>query len=516
MSTPIAGVLVVGAGPAGLTLACDLARRGVNCRLVERGGGSFMGSRGAAVQPRTQEVFEDLGVLDDIYGTGGRFPVAMRWDGKNQLGAIDLVERNAPTPGRPYSETWMIPQWRTIEILRARYEGLGGHVESGELTSLVQGSDDVTATVWRSDGTRELIEARYLVAADGARSVVRESLDVAFDRVGLDAPPMLLGDVVIDNLDYGYWHIWPTASGGLVTLCPMKGGDTFAFIVQFADSDTAPDVDHDGTPEGLERLLSSRTGYDFKVGKVPFVSILHPRTAILDRFRIGRVFFAGDAAHVHSPSGGQGLNTSVQDSYNLGWKLEAVLHHGAPPALLETYHTERHQVAAEVLRRSSGLLRRDRKDTKVGFSKRESDTHQLDLEYRDSPLTVERRPSLRDDVLRAGDLAPDAPCTDASGARVRLFDLFRGPRFTLLAFGDSPTPELSDDLVDTYRICSSQAAFFPAALIDTERHARNAYADQGLFLVRPDGYCAVATLSPDDVRAYLSWQHLGAPASSNF
>src|SRR5882757_1877567 len=88
MSRSIADVLVVGAGPAGLTLACDLARRGVNCRLVERGGGGFMGSRGAAVQPRTQEVFEDLGVLDDIYGTGGRFPVAMRWNGKNQLGAV--------------------------------------------------------------------------------------------------------------------------------------------------------------------------------------------------------------------------------------------------------------------------------------------------------------------------------------------------------------------------------------------------------------------------------------------
>jgi hypothetical protein len=114
-----------------------------------------------------------------------------------------------------------------------------------------------------------------------------------------------------------------------------------------------------------------------------------------------------------------------------------------------------------------------------------------------------------DGALRAGDRAPDAPCTDASGAALRLFDLFRGTHFTLLAFGDTPTPQLPGDWVRAYRIRSSHSMPAPAAITDTSGHARKAYADHGLFLVRPDGYCAIATHDPDDVRAYLTWQRLG-------
>ena len=510
MSASVTDVLIVGAGPTGLTLACDLARRGVNCRLVERGEGNYPGSRGAGIQPRTREIFEDLGVLDAVHAAGGPFPLIMRWEGENQLGTVDVTERNAPTPDRPYGEIWMLTQWRTVEILRARFEELGGRVQSGsELKDVTQSADQVTATIRRIDGTNELIRARYLVAADGSRSAVRDSLGIAFDRVDLDAPPMLVGDVVVDNLDYGYWHIWPAASDGLVTLCPIKGGDTFAFVVQFTVPGARPEAYLDSSAQRLEDLLGGRAGYHFKISKVRFLSPLNVRTAMVDRFRVGRVFLSGDAAHVHPPTGAQGLNTSVQDAYNLGWKLAAVLRHGAPPALLDSYHVERHQVAAELLQRSTGILSQDRSDTTVGFSKRGSDTHQLDLAYRDSPLTLELRTSPADNALRAGGRAPDAPCVDASGARLRLFDLFRGPRFTLLAFGDTPAPELPSDVVSTFRVRRPQSTSSPDALVDPEGHAYNAYADEGLFLIRPDGYCALATHNPEDVGRYLSWTHLG-------
>jgi 2-polyprenyl-6-methoxyphenol hydroxylase-like FAD-dependent oxidoreductase len=510
MSTLATDVLIVGAGPTGLTLACDLARRGIGCRIVERGEASFPGSRGAGIQPRTREVFDDLGVIEAIHDAGGPFPLMMRWDGPNPLDTVDVIERNPATPDRPYGEIWMLPQWRTVDILRARLAELGGHVESGsELTGLTQDPDRVTATIRRPDGTNEQIFARYLVAADGGRSIVRESLGVSFDRVDIDAPPMLIGDMVVDNLDYDYWHIWPTAVGGLVTLNPIKGGDTFAFVIQFTTPGTEPDADRDGTREALQLLLHSRTGHDFNISKVRFVSTLYPRIAMVDRFRVGRVFLAGDAAHIHAPTGGQGLNTSVQDAYNLGWKLDAVLRHGAPDALLDTYQSERHQVAADLLQRSTGILHRDQQDTKVGWTRRGSETHQLDLAYPDSPLTVEARSSVSDGALRAGDRAPDAPCTDDSGAALRLFDLFRGTHFTLLAFGDTPTPQLPGDWVRAYRIRSSHSMPTPAAITDTNGHARKTYADHGLFLVRPDGYCAVATHNPDDVRAYLTWQLVG-------
>ncbi|MFI1016400.1 FAD-dependent monooxygenase [Streptomyces sp. NPDC020965] len=514
MGTSVTDVLIVGAGPTGLTLACDLARRGVGCRLVERGEGGFPGSRGAGIQPRSREVFEDLGILDAVHEDGSTFPTMMRWDGPVMLGTTEVVQRNPPTPDRPYGEIWMLPQWRTVDILRTRFKELGGHVEhSRELTHSAQNPDHVIARVLRADGTDEEIRAAYLVAADGGRSTVRESLGLPFERTDLAAPPMLIGDAVIDGLDPGYWHIWPTAPGGMVTLIPVRGSGAFAMVVQYTRPGEEPDAARDGSTEALQQLLRGRTGCDITVREILFISTLRTRTAVAGRFRTGRVFLAGDAAHIHPPTGGQGLNTGVQDAYNLGWKLEEVLHRNAPPQLLDTYHAERQQVAADLLRRSSGILSRDQEDSRTGWTRRGDDTLQLDLTYRGGPLAIDRRPTPADNALQAGDRAPDAPCTDASGAPVRLFDIFRGPHFTLLAFGDTPTPRLTGRQVRTHRIHISHTG--PSTLRDTDSHARTAYADTGLFLIRPDGYIALATHDPNDVTAYLSWQHLTASAAAD-
>ncbi|MFF1913422.1 hypothetical protein ACFVYE_17655 [Streptomyces sp. NPDC058239] len=187
------------------------------------------------------------------------------------------------------------------------------------------------------------------------------------------------------------------------------------------------------------------------------------------------------------------------------------MRHNAPPELLDTYHAERQQVAADLLQRSSGILSRDQEDSRTGWTRRGDDTLQLDLTYRGGPLAIDRRPTPADDALQAGDRAPDAPCTDTSGTLVRLFDIFRSPHFTLLAFGDTPTPRLTGKQVRTYRIHTSRTG--SDTLHDTHRHARNAYANTGLFLIRPDGYIALATHDPNDVTTYLSWQHLTAAAS---
>ncbi|WP_246098023.1 FAD-dependent monooxygenase [Streptomyces botrytidirepellens] len=507
-------VLIAGAGPTGLTLACDLARRGVGCRIVERGGRGFPGTRGAGIQPRTREIFEDLGVLDAVHAVGGTYPLIMRWDGETQLGTFDIMERHAPTPDRPYGETWMLPQWRTVEILTTRLEQLGAQVEfSSELTTLTQDTDAVTATVRRPGGGEDLIRARYLVAADGGRSAVRKSLDVGFDGAMLDSPPMLIGDAMIDGLSRDHWNVWPTAPGGMVSLSPVKGAESFYFLVHFATPGAQPDADRDARPDTLQHLLRRRTKHDLTIREVRWSSVLSPRAAMADRFRLSRVFLAGDAAHTHSPTGGQGLNTSVQDAYNLGWKLGAVLRHGAPPTLLDSYDGERRKVAADVLERTTRILGEDRKDTDTGFSRRGSDTHQLDLGYRDSPLTEERREALADDALHAGDRAPDAPCADREGSPVRLFDVFRGPHFTVLTFGDSPVPQLPEEAegtVHAYRVRDATADPRTADLIDSAGHAQRAYADTGLFLVRPDGYTALATHDPAEVTAYLSWQYADA------
>lgn len=161
MTTSDPDVLIAGAGPTGLTLACDLARRGVDCRIVERGEHGFRGSRGAGLQPRTREIFEDLGVLDAVHAAGGPYPLITRWDGDTPLGTSDIMERHDPTPDRPYGEMRMLPQWRTVEILNARLEQLGGQVEfNSELTGLTQDDHRVAATVRHPDGTDEPIRTR--------------------------------------------------------------------------------------------------------------------------------------------------------------------------------------------------------------------------------------------------------------------------------------------------------------------------------------------------------------------
>ncbi len=146
------------------------------------------------------------------------------------------------------------------------------------------------------------------------------------------------------------------------------------------------------------------------------------------RYRAGRVFLAGDAAHIHPPTGGQGLNTSVQDAYNLGWKLGAVLR-GAPDALLDSYQEERRPVAAQMLGLATGLL----EAAKQGSMRRGREVHQLDIGYPQSSLVLEK-PARQGGVL-AGDRAPDAPMRGAAGLPVRLFELFRGPHWTLLGYG---------------------------------------------------------------------------------
>ncbi|QLE73622.1 pentachlorophenol monooxygenase [Streptomyces rectiverticillatus] len=521
-------VLISGAGPTGLVLAIDLTRRGIRHRLVERDERGFPGSRGTGIQPRSLEVMDDLGTVGALLASGGPVPPMQTWEGTERVREWDLVEPGEPSPGVPYPDVLMCPQWRTVEVLYARLEELGGRVDfSTELTGFTQDADGagVTAELRHADGTVETVRAAYLVAADGGRSTVRKALGVPFEVEAVDARPALIADVRMTGfeqagIDRDHWHMWPTAPGGLFGLRPLEAmADTIQIMAFYADTTYEPKPERDAAPEALARLITERTGL---TGLVPeetiWASSFRPKAGMAARFRTGRVFLAGDAAHIHSPAGGQGLNTSLQDAYNLGWKLGAVLRLGAPDALLDTYDAERMQVAADVLALSTRVHAQDRTlGVERGLSRRGKETHQLTLHYRTGPLARELRRGLpegseegaaksgSEDVLRAGDRAPDAPCTNASGAPFSLFDAFRGPHFTLLdltgsdAEGEPAAAAVADaEWVRTYRIGGAAPD-----LIDAGGHAKAAYGT-GLFLVRPDGYVGLATDDAADVRAYLA------------
>jgi 2-polyprenyl-6-methoxyphenol hydroxylase-like FAD-dependent oxidoreductase len=457
-------VLIVGAGPTGLALGIDLARRGVDALVVEREGTLFPGSRGKGLQPRTMEVFDDLGVLDAIHAAGGGYPVGMVWRDGERLGEHSMFDPAEPSEDAPYNEPWMVPQWRTQEILLARLEELGGTVAFGrEVVGLTQDADGVSARF----ASGEPVRARYLVAADGGRSAVRRTLGIGMTGETVDPGPVLVADVRISGLDRDNWHVFPPRGDtGLLAVCPLAGTEDFQVTARFPEG-----TEVDLTADGVRKVVAARSHLAPEdVTEVRWASGFRPRAALADRFRAGRVLLAGDAAHVHSPAGGQGLNTSVQDAYNLGWKLGAVLADEAPDGLLDSYEEERRPVAAGVLGLSTGVHR--------GEVRRGDATRQLGLGYRESSLTAETR-TVPDGALRAGDRAPDGTVDG-----VRLFDAFRGPHWTLLALGTGAPP-------------------VPESVPVVRGPGHGAYGT-GLFLVRPDGYVGWAGEDAAGLGGYLA------------
>ena len=236
--------------------------------------------------------------------------------------------------------------------------------------------------------------------------------------------------------------------------------------------------------------MRDRTGRpELNLTEVLYASHFGSRAGLAKSFRAGRAFLVGDAAHVHPPAGGQGMNTAVQDAYNLGWKLGHVLRHGAPEALLDSYEAERLPVAAHLLEFVVQMHKDWLGKAKDKEEPRKGEHMQLSLNYRGGPLSLDRRPAVGEGVTRAGDRAPDARLTDANGATVRLFDLFRGPHFTLLALDGAALPPLGSqyrNAIRAHRIARPGAGG-EGALIDSEDQVHRIYGD-GLILVRPDGY----------------------------
>jgi 2-polyprenyl-6-methoxyphenol hydroxylase-like FAD-dependent oxidoreductase len=483
-------VLIVGAGPAGLVLACDLARRGVGLRIVERDSrppDRHSGSRGKGVQPRTLEIYDDLGLIERVHSAGGPYFPGMGWEGPVQTGEIKLPRSDPrePTPDVPYPSPWMLPQPRALEILRERLRELGFEVEHGvEFVAARQDAGAVEATLRREGGATETVRCAYLVGTDGARGTVRQAAGIPFASEPMDTAPMLTADVVIDGLERRHWHMWDKAPGGPLWLLPLAQTDAFQLYAKYDEKD--PDVSEDG----VRAMIHARTGMpDLPVREIWWSSLFTSRLGMAERFRKGRVFLAGDAAHVHSPAGGQGMNTSIQDSYNLGWKLGQVLLHGAPEALLDTYEEERLPVAANLLS-FVGAIHKSWMGT-GGAGQPRGDSQQIALNYRHASLAA-HEPT--DGLVRAGDRAPDAPLRDASGARMRLFDVLRGPHFTLVSLGGAALPGLAPPLAGNVRAARVVRPGEPAgdgALIDAEGHAHR-HLGNAVVVVRPDGYIGYA------------------------
>jgi 2-polyprenyl-6-methoxyphenol hydroxylase-like FAD-dependent oxidoreductase len=478
-------VLICGAGAAGLTLAIDLARRGVSARLIEKLERPFAGSRGRGIQPRTQEIFEDLGVIDHLFSRGGDYPPQRIYakDGSFH-DEIRIVPVDVTTE-EPYQRPLMLPQFTTEAVLRAKLLEYGRAPEfATELTDFMQDAEGVTATLKTSNGT-ETLRARYLIGCDGGKSFVRHHLAIDFPGKSFGVR-VLAADVKIPGLAREVGHEWNDGDmAAQIGIDPLQSTDLFCL--------RAPvplEGEIDTSVEAISTLVRERSGQDLKIAHVAWASVFVMGARLAAKYRVGRVFLCGDAAHVHPPTGGQGLNTSVQDAYNLGWKLERALSIG-DERILSTYEEERRPIAEGMLGLSTKILKAEREG---GGTKRGREVLQLDLSYADSSITV-TEPAKR--LRVAGDRAPDAPFTTSAGLSRRLFDVFRGPHFTLLAYESSI--ELKPQVgLQIYRIGEHRE------MIDTEGAIARAYGlSQGdLVLVRPDGY--IGAIVPDSSVEKLS------------
>lgn len=493
-------MLIVGAGATGLTLACDLKRRGLAVRIIDAAEGGFVGSRAKGLQPRSLEVFDDLGVINRLKSRSTLYPPLGLHFGPVTIKRT-MIKLHTASADIPYPNTFLTPQYETDQSLRERLVELGGTVEQSKRLSFFTQRNAVVEAIFEvGGGDFEAIRARYMVGADGASSSVRRGLGIAFAGTTDDSDRMIVADITASGISRNRWHIWPRFRGRFTALCPLPNG-RFQLMHKLGRRDAI-----NLSPAEIDQTVRTHfRGSRIRVHDVHWSSIWRPNTRLASHYRVDQVLLAGDAAHVHPLTGGQGLNMGVQDAYNLGWKLGQVLA-GANDSLLESYEAERRPVAARVLHLATGLYADLSKNPLVAM-KRGDDERQLTLSYRHGPLGSDSTAP----GLLPGDRAADAPVTLTSGASTTLFDLFRGPWFTALTLGTAATTAFQQA-----RWPESGAAVKCVALDaanNTQFRAIYGLNSEAAILVRPDGYIIARTSgNPRNIATWPTLPLFPAPA----
>ena len=474
-------VLIVGAGPSGLLLAGDLAAAGVACTVLERRAGESNLTRAFAVHARTLELLDARGVADELIGTGSKVD-GVRLFGKAEIDLTQLPSR--------FPFLLITPQYHTERVLEERARALGAEIVYGaEVTGLRQDADGAEVDVRAPDGTVHRRRAAWVVGADGVRSAVREALGLPFPgRSAVQS--VMLADV---RLEAAPSDLLPLGANGRGFAFIAPFGDGWYRVIAWNRRQQLPD----SAPVDLEELRETTrrvTGTDFGMHDPRFMSRFHSDERQVPSYRVGRVFLVGDAAHVHSPAGGQGMNTGLQDAANLGWKLAAAVSGLAPDGLLDSYHAERHPVGRIVLRMSGTLLRlvlvrpllaRAARGVLARLALRVGPVHRR-LAGRLSGIAI-AYPAPPGAHRQAGKRAPDVPLAGGDQGPGRLYEALRDGRFVLLVPEVDPAVTL-DGL---------------AGRVDLITRADGSGT---LTLVRPDGYVAWACDETDPERRAAATQ----------
>ncbi|KAG2125959.1 FAD binding domain-containing protein [Suillus clintonianus] len=530
-------VLVVGAGPAGLVAALTLLQNGIPVRIVDKDPNPRIGQRGPGMQPRSLELFNFLNV-PEVHDLGKRPPIIRSY----KPGTLEILSESSfspymePTPAIPFTSRVMGQQLLDT-IMRRHLDKFSCSVEMGtEMCSFEQTEEGVTA-VLAKDGTLESFNTKWMIGADGAKGVVRKQLGLTFLGETRDDTRFITGDIRLKGVDRVCCHRFGhfPERGMLLRPTDEIGEDGWQFLIFGSDLDMTKVT---RSEEPIFEIIASVIPTEVIFNKLVWVSEFRANIRMVNKFSEGRVFVAGDAAHVHSPTGGQGLNSGVQDAFNLGWKLALVEKGLADKSLLETYNAERLPVISEMLEMTTSLLNRAVKTGDVTI-RRSPIVFMLGINCRFSSIVldeymtpVEGRPInaygvLDEEHLEAGDRAPDAPNMLQVGrgeSHVKtLFGLYRPWYHTILVFA----PSLADSspilgaleaydksVVRSAVILPPSTQVTPVAspanlvLVDEENYAYSAYLVEAgrtkVFVIRPDGVIGAIVRGAEGMKKYFS------------
>ena len=519
-------VLIVGAGPTGLMLANQLARRGVRIVIIDRHSGPAQQSRAIAVQARTLEIYSKMGIIDKalelgIPATGANMWANGKWTARIPLG--DIGKSLSPFPF-----VLQLGQDDNERIMGAKLRDYGIDVQwNTELIAFEQHPDYVDATIKQPDGSTRKIRAAWVAGCDGARSAVRELSGITFPGAPYEhtffvADTEATGPMKPGELNIYLWQ------DGFHLFFPMKGRDRWRVIGILPKSLRAR---NDLKFEDLTSDIRREAGAELSFKECSWFSTYRIHHRCAERFRDRRCFLLGDAAHIHSPAGGQGMNTGLQDAYNLGWKLALVVKGQADAALLDSYEKERIPVAQRLLRTTdrlftlvvsdswvAGLLRtrvlakiialvmRIKRVRTLAFRT----ISQIGIRYRTSPLS-QMLANLPEGAPLAGDRFPWVQLKmHANGPVEDLFQKLDDTRFNLLVIGQ-PTPAAGTlgfgDLVRVHQI--------PDDPVNAKELARVGITGPAFYLLRPDGHIGLAGIRLEEATLtdYLAEHHLRVDAN---
>ncbi len=533
-SAPETSVLVVGAGPTGLMMAAELARRGIQCRIIDKNAEPTRLSKALGIHARTLEIFENIGIADRFVAAGIKARGGSIYAGGKRIVhfLLDRIESR-------YNYALMLPQSDSEALLNSHLESFGTKVErSVELTGIAQDADAITAMLRMADGSEQRCRAQYVVGCDGAHSTLRHAIGVPF--VGAEyEETFVLADIHADSTLPDDEISGFASENGLVFFFPITRG-RFRVIADVPEpSSEQPTLDE------VQKIIDKNCHMPIRLHDPEWMSYFRIHRRQATSYRVGRAFLAGDSAHIHSPAGGQGMNTGIQDAYNLGWKLALFLKGLLKPAVLDSYAPERHAVGRQVLKATDAMTRvlelrnpiaiaiRDRivsalASTEFFSAMARGGMSELDVNYRESPIVAEYHEGLFGSIAalgsgpRAGDRAPDAGGLRlADGKETRMHELIRGDAHKLFllvpqASGSHDAPDLLSlaarvaekyrDTVTTYLVGNgggpAPGGWSGPYVTDPSGELHRAYhaVASCAYLVRPDGYVSYRSFPPDPAR----------------